>query len=1002
MSARISASLIYRISAKIPPLFTPAYFEIQVYDFIPGQRCISDAESQMGLGTILKVEHRTVTVVFIASGDTRTYARETAPLTRVEFAVGDTVRTQHGVSVTVAEVIELQGLLTYIGKDDAGNRHEVAEAELDNFLQLNRPSERLFNGQIDRHKWFELRYQTLQALNRLGHSELYGLVGCRTSLIPHQLYIAHEVANRYAPRVLLADEVGLGKTIEAGLILHHQLLTERAHRVLIVVPETLVHQWLVEMLRRFNLHFRIFDEARLEDLFASDDETDEDADDTPAENPFMGEQLVLCSIEFLAANPKYFAQCLQAQWDLLVVDEAHHLQWSPDHASDEYLLVEQLAAQTKGVLLLTATPEQLGKESHFARLRLLDAERFPDFDAFVEEEKNYEPIAQVVEDLLENRELNDADIALLQQTIAEGDNAGLLEAVLRQAQDDRIDIDTGHARIELVEHLLDRHGTGRVLFRNTRAAVKGFPERKLFAYPLPMPDSYAQIFSELKDAHASLLLAPELLHETVASDERWTRFDPRLEWLGTKLEALYPHKVLVIAASAETALDIAWHLKNRTGIHAAVFHEGLSIVERDRAAAFFADMETGAQVLVCSEIGSEGRNFQFAHHLVLFDLPLNPDLLEQRIGRLDRIGQTETISLHVPYLEGSAQQVMYRWYHQGLSAFEHTCPAGHSVYVQVEGNLLKALHNPADTAAIEQLVGDSHALYAQMTEALHRGRDRLLEYNSCRMHIAESLRQRSLEADARSTLGDYMDAVFDCFGVDSELHSENCLIIRPTDHMVNRFPGLADDGMTITYDRDTALSFEDAHYLSWEHSMVRDAIDMVVTNELGNTALTAIKYRGTQAGSVLLECLFVLEVAAVEALQSQRYLPPTTIRVVMDERGNDHGVKLAHDAINKAGTAVDVNTAVQVVRAKQKTLKSLLQICEHRAQQQAPEIFKNAHAQAEDILMREINRLKALQKVNPNVRDAEIDFFDQQLMALTQLIDATRLRLDALRVIVTM
>jgi len=982
-----------------------------VYDFIPGQRCISDAESQMGLGTILKVEHRTVTVVFIASGDTRTYAKATAPLTRVEFAVGDTVQTQHGVSVTVDEVVEQQDLLTYIGKDDAGNTHEVAEAELDNFLQLNRPSERLFNGQVDKHKWFELRYQTLQALNRLGHSELYGLVGCRTSLIPHQLYIAHEVANRYAPRVLLADEVGLGKTIEAGLILHHQLLTERAHRVLIVVPETLVHQWLVEMLRRFNLHFRIFDEARLEDLFASDDETDEDVDNTSTENPFMGEQLVLCSIEFLAANPKYFAQCLQAQWDLLVVDEAHHLQWSPEHSSDEYLLVEQLAAQTKGVLLLTATPEQLGKESHFARLRLLDAERFPDFDAFVEEEKNYEPIAQVVEDLLENRDLSDADIALLKQTIDEGDNEGLLEAVLRQAQDDRVlrqaqddrvESDINHARIELVEHLLDRHGTGRVLFRNTRAAVKGFPERKVFAYPLPMPDSYAQLFAELKDVHASLLLAPELLHETVASDERWTRFDPRLEWLGTKLEALYPHKVLVIAASAETALDIAWHLKNRTGIHAAVFHEGLSIVERDRAAAFFADMETGAQVLVCSEIGSEGRNFQFAHHLVLFDLPLNPDLLEQRIGRLDRIGQTETISLHVPYLEGSAQQVMYRWYHEGLSAFEHTCPAGHSVYVQVEDNLLTVLQNPADTAAIEQLVSDSHAMYAEMTEALHRGRDRLLEYNSCRMHIAESLRQRSLDADATSILGDYMDGVFDCFGVDSELHSENCLIIRPTDHMVNRFPGLADDGMTITYDRDTALSFEDAHYLSWEHSMVRDAIDMVVTNELGNTALTAVKYRGAQAGSVLLECLFVLEVAAVEALQSQRYLPPTTIRVVMDERGNDHGDKLAHDAINKAGAAVDTNTAVQVVRAKQKTLKSLLETCEQRAQQQAPAIFKAAHAQAEEILMREINRLKALQQVNPNVRDAEIEFFDQQLQALTQLIDATRLRLDALRVIVTM
>jgi ATP-dependent helicase HepA len=143
-----------------------------VYDFIPGQRCISDAESQMGLGTILKVEHRTVTVVFIATGETRTYAKETAPLTRVEFAVGDTISTQDGVSVTVDQVDEQQGLLTYIGKDASGKVHQLPEAELDNFLQLNRPSERLFNGQIDKAKWFELRYQTLQALNRLGHSEL--------------------------------------------------------------------------------------------------------------------------------------------------------------------------------------------------------------------------------------------------------------------------------------------------------------------------------------------------------------------------------------------------------------------------------------------------------------------------------------------------------------------------------------------------------------------------------------------------------------------------------------------------------------------------------------------------------------------------------------------------------------------------------------------------------------------------------------------------------------
>lgn len=87
-------------------------------------------------------------------------------------------------------------------------------------------------------------------------------------------------------------------------------------------------------------------------------------------------------------------------------------------------------------------------------------------------------------------------------------------------------------------------------------------------------------------------------------------------------------------------------------------------------------LSAGAQVLLCSEIGSEGRNFQFASNLVMFDLPFNPDLLEQRIGRLDRIGQAHDIQIHVPYLEKTAQSVLVRWYHEGLDAFEHTCPTG--------------------------------------------------------------------------------------------------------------------------------------------------------------------------------------------------------------------------------------------------------------------------------------------------------------------------------------
>src|SRR5207253_3100152 len=110
-------------------------------------------------------------------------------------------------------------------------------------------------------------------------------------------------------------------------------------------------------------------------------------------------------------------------------------------------------------------------------------------------------------------------------------------------------------------------------------------------------------------------------------------------------------------------------------VKVAVFHEGLSLIQRDRNAAWFADPH-GAHILICSEIGSEGRNFQFAHHLVLFDLPLDPELLEQRIGRLDRIGQTSEIHVHVPYIAGGPTEVLARWYHEGLNAFVNNLEGG--------------------------------------------------------------------------------------------------------------------------------------------------------------------------------------------------------------------------------------------------------------------------------------------------------------------------------------
>ncbi len=959
-------------------------------NFIPGQRWVNYAELQLGLGTVLTVELRTVTLVFMATGETRTYSMQTAPLTRVMFAPGDTLRSHEGWSLKVERVAEQDGLLTYIGSSEDPRNTELPEGQLDSHLQLNWPAERLFTGQVDPDRWFELRYQTLQHVNRLAHSDLRGLTGGRTALIPHQLYIAHEVANRYAPRVLLADEVGLGKTIEAGLILHQQLLTERARRILIVVPESLLHQWLVEMLRRFNLAFSILDEQRCQGITESSGQ----------ENPFHAEQQVLCTLEFFGQHPDRHQQAVAGDWDLLVVDEAHHLQWSPGHVSPEYQLIEALALQTRGVLLLTATPEQLGKESHFARLRLLDPDRFHDFDAFMTEEKSYEPVAGAVEALLGEQPLDASASNRLRAMLDTQEDAQLLDLV----QDP--DADTAQrttARTQLVEQLLDRHGTGRVLFRNTRSAVKGFPERQLHSYPLPLPEAYARVLQQSQHnatINPLLLLCPELSYQCAPDTAgiHWTQIDPRIGWLIEKLRAVRPDKVLVITASAETAMDLAEWMHSRKGLHAAVFHEGMSIIERDRAAAYFADMEFGTQVLVCSEIGSEGRNFQFAHHLILFDLPLNPDLLEQRIGRLDRIGQTDTIQIHVPYLEHTAQAVMQQWYHEGLAAFEHICPAGQTVFATVADSLLETLGKPDDLTA---LVEHSRELNQSLNAALHRGRDRLLEYSSCRPVAAHALKARAEAIDDDRHLFNYLEQVCDCYGIDMEPHSAGSHILLPGEHMhASSFPGLRDEGMTFTCDRNIALANEDQEFISWEHPLLTGAIDMVLSNETGNCAMSTIKHPAIKAGSLLLECVYILDSVTSEALQTRRYLPPGMIRVVTDQQDNDHSNTLTHEIINSLRETIKSETAVRVIRGYTSLLREMLDASEKLASRQTPKLLAAAHQQSHQMLDKEIHRLKELARVNPNVRKEETEFLELQQQAVSAALDSASLRLDALRVLV--
>ena len=973
-----------------------------VPSFAPGQRWISNTEAELGLGVVVEVANRRVCLSFPAAGERRIYAVDNAPVTRVRYHVGEKVTSLDGDVMEVTDVSEDGGCLIYRGTDlVTGEEASLAELELDSFVQFSSPKDRLLSGQIDKLQRFDLRCETLTHLREHQQSNVSGLLGPRVQLLPHQLFIAHEAGNRYAPRVLLADEVGLGKTIEAGLILHQQLNSGRAQRALIVVPDSLVHQWLVEMLRRFNLQFTILDEERCEAIEGVDplveDATDPLEDESgfgEIDNPFDSAQLVLCSLSFLLDNPRRQEQALDARWDMLLVDEAHHLAWSEEQASPAYQCIEDLSQVARGLLLLTATPEQLGLESHFARLRLLDPDRYYDLEKFKQEEAGYAPVNALVQRLMALVDDN-SDPDAVAELLRELENylgEDSVAAIENQINEGEVQDAVAAATAEL----LDRHGTGRVLFRNTRANVEGFPERQLLKHALSAPAGFAE-------ASAAAALEEKLYPEHLLAGlhgECWLEEDPRLPWLVDFLKQNRGEKILLICAHASTAIQLEEHLNLREGMASAVFHEGLSLVARDRAAAYFADAEEGAQVLVCSEIGSEGRNFQFSHNLVLFDLPLNPDLLEQRIGRLDRIGQRHTVKIHVPVIEDSAQEVLLAWFDQGIDAFSSACPAGQLLFDTFEQSLYDVVANPNE-AGLSTLLQESRQLTEETLQRLQEGRDRLLELNSCNHQRAAGVVDAVLEGERRYELEGYMERVFDQFGVDQDRHSAVSVVLHPSDHMLTPiFPGLSESGMTATYQREMALSREDVHFLTWEHPMVSGTFEMILGGDFGNTALATVKLPPLKPGTLLVEAIYTLECTAPRMLQVSRYLPLTTVRVVVDAKGNSLGHVLTPEKLSQLVQKVPRGTAQDLVRHAREDIAGIIKLADKQAEPQEREEVEAAIARMQAAQQAEITRLTELAKVNPNIRGEEIDYLHVETEALEEFLQNASLRQDALRVIV--
>ena len=534
------------------------------------------------------------------------------------------------------------------------------------------------------------------------------------------------------------------------------------------------------------------------------------------------------------------------------------------------------------------------------------------------------------------------------------------------------------------------------MFRNSRANMTGFPKRMYCPAPInPTGDSNALLSRLAKEFEAEF-----------NDNEHEIRYqfkdDPRLEWLVSFLKGKRNAKILLICKSKRKVLAIESALQEKLNVKIALFHEELPLVQRDRNAAWFAEPE-GARILLCSEIGSEGRNFQFAHDLVLFDIPANLGLLEQRIGRLDRIGQTATIQIHVPYIVGSPQEFVGDWFHQGLDAFE-VCTHGSVEYKEAFGaRLLEGAlkygrgQKKGNREALEAFVEETIDFREELKERLRLGRDRLLELNSFDQTVAnevvENIRRTENDSTSRTMLFDLLDH----YGVRIEEHEADEVFFDSQHAYVESFPRIPYEGVLATFDRERAIVREDIEFISQDHPLVLESMALLINSEVG---VSAFSIRESDQSNILLEAIFVLEPVAQAHLHVDRFMAPTPVRILVDIRGDDLTHK--HDPAWEQTQLIDgsLNRFLENPGFNRDILQSMLNSAEDMARKESTKIKQSAKSEMKAVLGAELRRLVDLRKINENVRKEEVELAKGEMKGIAEGIDAARLRLDSTRLIV--
>jgi len=725
------------------------------------------------------------------------------------WSVGDRLRHEHnpelGTGRVVAVdgrsvVVEFQGgvrlrlagsapALLPLAPDEAGPNDARADLAL-----------RLASFDLDPVEDLALRFDALHLAERREARGLGSFLGGRIRLFPHQLHAAERATATDPVRWLFADEVGLGKTIEACLVLSRLVRTRRAERCLVVAPETLTVQWLGELWRKYHQVFVLLDDARLADVAR---------DFGPDFNPFEVHPRAVIALETLVARPELTARAVLAGIDLLVVDEAHRLRRPPGHPGNPaWRAVAPIAALGRHLLLLTAIPLDDDVHGFFRLLQLLRPADFPEGESFEARLARPEPLPPCTS------ATRRADIGGLPPRVGiavEGD-PGAWKSRL--------------ALVDAVRAAPSPHALGRrqKAERVRRALAAGASLQALLG----------------RDDAALGALAAEADAD-----------DPRLRWLceearGWRAEG---DKTLVFVAHRETLEWLRAALSRRVQLATAVFHEGLSTARRDIEVAQFRLAE-GPSLLVSTECGGEGRNFEFCRRIVLFDLPWNPLVAEQRIGRLDRIGRR--LPVEVVYFlppEGIGRDAARLF--EALGLFREPLAGLEPELARVEAALELAALSPSGSllpAREDAIVAGTRAAQSRVREAAWREMHR----EPYRAEMAETLLAR-VPPDLDGLNEDVVTAACERLLLHVEPYAGHVFGVElGNEAVVDSLPGVPGGSSFLgTFDREEALDDERLDFFAAGHPLVEGVLAHLEESRLGRVAVLRVAIGGDTGRGLL-------------------------------------------------------------------------------------------------------------------------------------------------------